>query len=442
MKTFLKLFILFFIVSNMYAQTWTTYDYNNSNYSLTATYCLTVDASNNIWIGTNRSIVKFNQLNTWTVYDASNSGMPNDRVVDIATTGTNSVWVCTYGSGLLNFNGSMWQQYLPSNCGILSNYTYCVGFDTPGNVWMGILSANAQNAGVMKWSGGNNWTPYNNFFDGYNYKNVEAIAKDNAGNIWCGTSIGVFKFDGTNWTPYTKENTSGGLCGNYVRTIAVDASGNIWFGCEDKDPVTGYPIAGGLSKFTGTSWSNYKPSNSNLTTGYISAIAFRNNEVWVGTGFCGEVSDNKGLFKFDGTNWTNYANNTSTFPGACVFDIVVDKNNNLWVAGPNILTKINFTPSGIEDNYKDIIPTQYSLNAYPNPFNPTTKIEFSIPKQGKYTIKIYNTLGQELSMLVDHELVAGVHSVTFDASGFASGIYICKLNGDNVSLSKKIVLTK
>ncbi len=82
------------------------------------------------------------------------------------------------------------------------------------------------------------------------------------------------------------------------------------------------------------------------------------------------------------------------------------------------------------------------MNAYPNPFNPTTKIEFAIPKQGKYTIKIYNTLGQELSKLVDHELVAGVHSVTFDASGFASGIYICKLIGENVSLSKKIVLMK
>lgn len=53
MKAFLKFFVLFFIVSNMYAQTWTTYDYNNSNSSLTSVYCLSVDASNNIWIGTN-----------------------------------------------------------------------------------------------------------------------------------------------------------------------------------------------------------------------------------------------------------------------------------------------------------------------------------------------------------------------------------------------------
>ena len=106
-----------------------------------------------------------------------------------------------------------------------------------------------------------------------------------------------------------------------------------------------------------------------------------------------------------------------------------------------VITKVDFNPTAVEE-YIETIPTQYSLNAYPNPFNPTTKIEFSIPKAGKYTIKVYNTLGQEVSLLVDHELVAGIHSVTFDASGLASGIYICKLSGNNVSLSKKIVLMK
>ncbi len=441
MKALLKFSILFFIVSNMFAQTpkWTTYDYNTSNYSLTSVYCLATDASGNVWIGTNQSIVKFNQLNAWTIFDMTNSGMPNDRVVDIATTGTNSVWVCTYGSGLVNFNGSMWQQYLPANCGILSSYTYCVGFDNPGNIWMGIYSANAQNAGLMKWSGGNNWTPYS-FLVANNYRNVEVIAKDNSGNIWCGTSMGVQKFDGSTWTSYTKENTLGGLGGNWVRTIAPDASGNIWFGTMDL--VNGSYVGTGLTKYNSTAnlWTNY--TNSDLNGNVVSAIAFRNTDVWVGTGFCGQYNGN-GLYKFNPTNstWTNYYIDSNTFPGNCVNDLVVDKNNNLWIAGNNILTKVDFNPTAVDD-YLETIPTQFTLNAYPNPFNPTTKIEFAIPMQGKYTIKIYNTLGQELSKLVDHELVAGIHSVAFDASGFASGIYICKLSGDNVSLSKKIVLMK
>ncbi len=443
MNALLKYFFLLFTVSNILAQTpkWTTYDYNTSNYSLTSVYCLATDASGNVWIGTNQSIVKFNQLSTWNVYNSSNSGMPNDRVVDIAITGTNSIWICTYGNGLLNYNGSIWQQYLPSNSGILSNYTYCVGFDSPGNVWTGIYSANAQNAGVVKWTGGSNWTPYT-FTDTYNYKNVEAIAKDNAGNIWCGTTIGLYKFNPTNstWTVYTKENTSGGLGGNWVRVIVPDAVGNIWLGTMDL--ISGSYVGAGLIKFNPTSnlWSNY--TNTDPNSKVVSAIAFRNTDIWVGTGFCGQYNGN-GLYKFNPTNstWTNYYVDSNTFPGNCVNDLVVDNNNNLWIAGNNILTKVDFNPTAVDD-YLETIPTQFTLNAYPNPFNPTTKIEFAIPMQGKYTIKIYNTLGQELSKLVDHELVAGIHSVTFDASGFASGIYVCKLNGDNVNLSKKIVLMK
>jgi len=446
MKTLLRFIGLLFIASNMIAQTprWTTYDNNNTNGSLPLVICLATDASGNIWIGSYRTLVKYDQGTTWTIYNSSNSLVPNDNnVIDVAVDNSNNIWACTYSSGLLNYNGSTWQQYLPSNSGILSNYTYCVGFDTPGNVWTGILSANSSNAGLVKWDRNSTWTPYNTFFDGYNYKNVEAIAKDNAGNIWCGTSIGLYKYDPTNstWTVYTKENTSGGLGGNWVRVITTDTAGNIWLGTMD---LVNYSYVGtGLTKFTPSTnlWSNYIANSQDPSSQVVSAIAIRNNnQVWVGTGFCGQYNGN-GLYKFENSTWTNYANDLSTFPTSCVNDLVVDKNNNLWIASGAGLTKVDFNPTAVEE-YIETIPTQYSLNAYPNPFNPTTKIEFSIPKAGKYTIKVYNTLGQEVSLLVDHELVAGIHSVTFDASGLASGIYICKLSGNNVSLSKKIVLMK
>lgn len=375
----------------------------------------------------------------------TNSGMVNDRVEDIMATNTNSVWVCTYVNGFLYYNGvSTWVQKNMSMTGNLmpTNYTYCLALDNSSNIYVGINNGNPSNAGLVKWDGASTWTTYNNFFDGHNWKSVECIAKDNAGNIWCGTSIGAFKFDGTTWTPYTKENTNGGLGGNWVRTIAPDASGNIWFGTMDF--VSGSYVGTGLTKYNPTAnlWSNYIANAQDPNSKVVSAIAFRNTDVWVGTGFCGQYNGN-GLYKFNSTNstWTNYYIDSNTFPGNCVNDLVVDKNNNLWIAGNNILTKVDFNPNAVEECF-ETIPTQFTLNAYPNPFNPTTKIEFAIPKQGKYTIKIYNTLGQELSKLVDHELVAGVHSVTFDASGFASGIYICKLIGENVSLSKKIVLMK
>src|SRR3989339_1680238 len=107
MKAFSKFIVLFFTVSNLIAQTWTTYDNNNTNGSLPLVSCLATDASGNIWIGSYRSLVKYDQSTTWTIYNSSNSLVPNDNnVVDVAVDNSNNIWACTYASGLLSYNGN------------------------------------------------------------------------------------------------------------------------------------------------------------------------------------------------------------------------------------------------------------------------------------------------------------------------------------------------
>jgi hypothetical protein len=84
---------------------------------------------------------------------------------------------------------------------------------------------------------------------------------------------------------------------------------------------------------------------------------------------------------------------------------------------------------------------QLSQN-YPNPFNPSTNIAFSLYESGFTTLEVYNLQGQKVATLVKHPLNAGSHSVTFDASALASGIYIYRLTiGSNV-LTKKMLLIK
>ena len=74
------------------------------------------------------------------------------------------------------------------------------------------------------------------------------------------------------------------------------------------------------------------------------------------------------------------------------------------------------------------LPNRYTLSQnYPNPFNPSTTIEFSIPKTEFVILKIYNILGKEVATLVSEKLAAGKYRYTWDASGFASGIYIYQL---------------
>ena len=89
------------------------------------------------------------------------------------------------------------------------------------------------------------------------------------------------------------------------------------------------------------------------------------------------------------------------------------------------------------------VPRAFALDQnYPNPFNPVTNIEYSLPHSGDVTLIIYNLRGQEVARLIDGGQVAGNHSVTWDASNFASGIYFYRLQAGDFIQTKKMVLLK
>lgn len=83
-------------------------------------------------------------------------------------------------------------------------------------------------------------------------------------------------------------------------------------------------------------------------------------------------------------------------------------------------------------------------NNYPNPFNAQTKISFDIKKSGRYSLRIYDVLGQLVNEILNDELSAGTHTMTWNADKFASGIYFLSLeNASRLSRStKKIILIK
>ncbi|MCX6639372.1 MAG: T9SS type A sorting domain-containing protein [bacterium] len=89
------------------------------------------------------------------------------------------------------------------------------------------------------------------------------------------------------------------------------------------------------------------------------------------------------------------------------------------------------------------VPDQYSLNQnYPNPFNPLTTISFSLPQVSAVKLMVFDVTGREVATLVNGMREAGVHSVSFDASNLASGIYLCKLEAGEFSAVQKMVLMK
>ena len=80
---------------------------------------------------------------------------------------------------------------------------------------------------------------------------------------------------------------------------------------------------------------------------------------------------------------------------------------------------------------------------FPNPFNPTTSIGFSLEKKSDVSLTVFNILGQEIATLFDGVKEAGDHNVVWDASEVVSGIYFYKLStADGLSRTKKMVLLK
>ena len=101
----------------------------------------------------------------------------------------------------------------------------------------------------------------------------------------------------------------------------------------------------------------------------------------------------------------------------------------------------SYIPSGVE-HFEGEVSTYSLSNNYPNPFNPSTKIRFTIPERSIVSLKIFNLLGSEVETLVNEEQPAGTYEATFDASGLASGIYFYKLQAGSFSETKKMILLR
>ena len=99
-------------------------------------------------------------------------------------------------------------------------------------------------------------------------------------------------------------------------------------------------------------------------------------------------------------------------------------------------------------NKNNVIPSEYALHQnYPNPFNPITRIEYDIPKQTFVKIEIYNLLGTKITTLLNEEMIAGRHAITWNAVDrngrkIPSGIYFYHIRTNDFTKTNKMLLLK
>lgn len=96
-----------------------------------------------------------------------------------------------------------------------------------------------------------------------------------------------------------------------------------------------------------------------------------------------------------------------------------------------------------DDDNPKVLPRTFALNQnFPNPFNPTTKINFELPSQAFVRLDVFNVLGQTVATVVNQVLPGGSHTVDFDGTGLASGVYLYRLTSGNQTTTRKMVLLK
>jgi putative CocE/NonD family hydrolase len=88
-------------------------------------------------------------------------------------------------------------------------------------------------------------------------------------------------------------------------------------------------------------------------------------------------------------------------------------------------------------------PAIYRLDQnFPNPFNPSTAIRFSLPEREHVTLRVFDVLGREMAKILDSEVEAGIHTVVLNAENLSSGVYFCQLRAGNFSAVKKLLVSR
>jgi hypothetical protein len=220
-----------------------------------------------------------------------------------------------------------------------------------------------------------------------------------------------------------------------------DISFGLLRGTETRDIYLALTGTSGLriarSTDKGVTFTNATGDLPNLVnTNCILVDPTNDNVIYVGTDFGVYVSFNQG------TNWQNYSQN---LPSVCyVTDLEFDPYSTKIVAatyGRGVYINDRATISSVENDEK--IAKSFNLfNNFPNPFNPTTTIRYSIINPDVVKVKIYDVLGREVRTLVNEFKQAGTYELQFSANGLASGIYLYRIESGKFIETKKMILLK
>lgn len=351
-----------------------------------------------------------------------------------------------------------------------------------------IYAGSANHAIYLSSNNGTNWSPA-----GLNYFNITYAMTEFGGFLYAATELGVWRTsnNGAYWIVTSLNNTtmyslasstSRIFVGSHNSGLYYSSGGQGWFISSLSATsirslvINGEFIAAGcgnsagvfISTNNGANWSQTALNNKS-----VYSMAMTGNNIFAGTG--------SGVYRSTdlGTTWVHTllnnelvyslaASGSSVFAGTELHGVFISENNGTtWVQKNEGLLDLTIHSLRIVNNYlfagasanavyrrslgtlvnvlsqSGQIPERSSLSQnYPNPFNPVTEISFRIPEENSIALIVYNSIGEQISVLLDEVMKAGNHNIKWDASNYPSGIYYYRLLSPNETISRKMVLVK
>jgi photosystem II stability/assembly factor-like uncharacterized protein len=397
----------------------------------TAGFYLTTDGGEN-WIQSSdrySSVIFIDQYTGWAtknnydggIFKSTNGGITwiqksSARSSSVFFSDINNGWVvCKGGSILKSTDGG--ETWILKTSGTTNDLNCVKFFDlnlgiSVGNAGTVLLSTDSGESWIIQNSGTTN--------------DLKAITFTNSNSIWIvGESGTIFNSTdlGNNWISYD------GVTENELTAISFTNENTGWFAGKNgtmlKYQIDIVPVE--IVSFTANE------NNNSVQLNWQTATETNNY------GF--EIERCTGEEKWNNIGFIK-GNGNSTSPNSYFFIDNKTVNGNKF--------KYRLKQVDFDGNYKysneveiEIVPTEFALyQNFPNPFNPSTKIKYSIQHSTSITIKVFNLIGAEIVTLLDKEMPEGSYDITWNAVNLPSGVYFYQMKAGSFIDTKKMLLTK
>jgi len=436
----------------------------NENFERNGVGTFTISSNGEVWCGLNyMGLYRYNGISWMSCIH----GLPDNNVGSATVGPDGSMWFgTTRNGGIARFDGTNWTRY-PLPWGLPENYVSSFGlvedldFGPDGELWI------SAPGGILRYEN-DSWTAYTLELDyisdvrgkhslapdgtlwtfnrwqgllrfdgekwevitelcGYDVMDVETLDVAPDGTVLIGTmDYGVVVYDGDQAWLYTTED---GLPSNHVFDIACSPDGSYWF-----------QTSSALTRFDGSTWITFTNEDDLLPGGVGNLEIMDNGDVWC-------VIREFGVCRFNGTSWESYTLQDGLV-STWVHDFARDRDGKVYICTDHGISV--FTPSPDDTAVESKTDLQHPLPviySYPNPFNASVVIDFTLPEGGFVELVVYNVSGQRIRSLVSGDMTAGRYTVRWDGrdcrgSDVSSGVYLAGLRANGRYSVRRMTLLR